>query len=82
MSKEDSEGKNLYNPFTWIIVINILKFFNRSIAYDIIILGTVIYIFYKSIRRMVKYKKYKHPIIAMILAIFITLLFSVIRVIT
>ena len=79
-NKEYSEELNLHGIFGGLTGINLLKFFGHSIVYDIMIFGMVIWIFYKSIRHIVKYKKYKNPIIAMVLAIVINLLFSVIRI--
>ena len=80
MVKDIEEGKYLYNLLSWIVGINLLKFFGRSSVYDFLSLIIVIYIFYKSIRHIVKYKKYKHPVIVMILGILLNLIFAVIRV--
>ena len=83
-SKEDSEGKNLYGLLGIIVGLNLfiswIPYLRFSMIYTLFFYGVIIYIFYRSLNHIVKYKKYKNSVIIMISTILITLFFSFIRI--
>ncbi len=83
-NKKDSKGLGLYSALGWVVGVNILKLFypyiHLQLWYVILYYFSFIYVLYRSIRYMIKYKKYKEPIIIIVSAILIYLIVSVIRV--